>query len=153
MAEGGKCHVAAMGGTILYSVDKNVKAEQYDLQLLTVVSNAKVNEDNLKCQIGDHVGSAGHVLLNYKSGGRILTSMGHWIELMKIDTSDKKLFEIAERQYGMEQANQMRMEYEQMDFSAQKAYVSKNAVQFVQNSAPCNNMASKATKSYNKKGF
>ena len=32
MAEGGKCHVAAMGGTILYSVDKNVKAEQYDLK-------------------------------------------------------------------------------------------------------------------------
>ena len=70
---------------------------------------------------------------------------------MKIDTSDKKLFEIAEREYGLEQANQMRKEYMKMDISAQKSYVSKNAVKFVQKSAPCNNMASKAMKS--KKGY
>lgn len=38
------------------------------------------------------MGSACHVLLTYPSGGMILTSMGHWIELMKIDTSEKKLF-------------------------------------------------------------
>lgn len=51
-------------------------------------------------KINNFVGSAAHVLLTYPTGGMILTSMGHWIELMKIDTSDKKLFEIAEKQYG-----------------------------------------------------
>lgn len=40
------------------------------------------------------------MLLRYKSGGMILTSMGHWIELMKIDPSEKKFFEVAERYYG-----------------------------------------------------
>lgn len=27
--------------------------------------------------------------------------MGHWIELMKIDTSEKKLFHIAAEEYGV----------------------------------------------------
>jgi hypothetical protein len=40
---------------------------------------------------------AGHVSLTYKSGAVLLTSMGHWIELMKIDTSEKVLFDVAER--------------------------------------------------------
>jgi len=37
--------------------------------------------------------------------------MGHWIELMKLDTSEEKLFEIAERDYGNEYANKMKVEY------------------------------------------
>lgn len=36
----------------------------------------------------------------------ILTSMGHWIELMKIDTSEKKIFEVAAREYGEVYAQQ-----------------------------------------------
>lgn len=51
-----------------------------------------INAGENQCQIGDYKGAAGHVLLKYKSGGHLLTSMGHWIELMKIDTSEKKLF-------------------------------------------------------------
>ena len=74
----------------------------------------------------------------------ILTSMGHWVELMKIDTSDKKLFEIAEREYGLERATEMRNEYAAMDFQSQQAYVQRNAVEFVQKSAPCTNMSKKA---------
>lgn len=87
MADGGKCHVAAMGGTILYSVDHTVKTDFYDLKILTVASNVQVTEEKIKCRVGEKVGSAGHVLLSYKSGGHLLTSMGHWIELMKVDTS------------------------------------------------------------------
>lgn len=39
------------------------------------------------CEVGTHKGSAGHVILTYPKGGKILTSMGHWIELMKLDTT------------------------------------------------------------------
>ena len=39
------------------------------------------------CEIGTYKGSAGHTMLVYPSGGKILTSMGHWIELMKLDTT------------------------------------------------------------------
>lgn len=56
------------------------------------MENNNIANEHWKCKIGDLVGSAGHCLLTYKSGGHILTSMGHWVELMKIDTSEHKLF-------------------------------------------------------------
>lgn len=59
-------------------------------------------------EIDGHKGSAGHVLLKYKSKGQLLTSMGHWIELMKIDTSEQKLFEVAEKEYGKQYVAQMK---------------------------------------------
>lgn len=62
---------------------------------------------------------------------------------MKIDTSEHKLFEIAEKQYGAQYASEMKSQYAQMDFEQQRQFVSYNAVNFVQNSAPCQNMASK----------
>jgi hypothetical protein len=73
----------------------------------------------------------------------ILTSMGHWIELMKVDTSEKKLFEVAEQNFGVAYAQQMKMEYASLDTNQQQAWVSKNAVSFVQNQAPCSNMSKK----------
>ncbi len=38
----------------------------------------------------------------------ILTSMGHWVELMKIDTSAEKVFEVAEKEFGKQKATEMR---------------------------------------------
>jgi hypothetical protein len=49
--------------------------------------------------------------------------MGHWVELMKIDTSAKKLFEVAEKEYGEVYAKQMKDEYESMDTYKQQEYV------------------------------
>ena len=46
---------------------------------------------------------------------------------MKIDTSEQKLFEVAEREYGMAYANNMRSEYGQMDEISQKNYIQSNA--------------------------
>jgi hypothetical protein len=70
--------------------------------------------------------------------------MGHWVELMKIDTSEKKLFEVAEREYGAVYAQQMRSEYANLEGAAQQSYIRQNAVNFVQNSAPCWNINKKA---------
>ena len=76
-----------MGGTIVYSVNqKRKQTDLYDLKVLTVAAKDNVSK-NLKCVISETEGTAGHVLLSYKSGGKILTSMGHWVELMRIDTS------------------------------------------------------------------
>ena len=44
---------------------------------------------------------------------------------MRVDTSEHKLFEMAERQYGASAAAQMRMEYESMGEEAQRNYISK----------------------------
>jgi hypothetical protein len=87
-----------MGGTIMYAVNKkNIKHDKYKVQVLTVVNNMKVTDENLRCEVGEFNGAAGHVLIKYPSGGAILTSMTHWIELMKVDTSEQKLFEVAAR--------------------------------------------------------
>jgi hypothetical protein len=90
--------------------------------------------------VGDHKGSAGHVLLTYPSGGMILTSMGHWVELMKIDTSAEKVFEVAEKEFGAAKAAQMRSEWAVMEVEQQNAYISSNAMEFIKNQAPCSNM-------------
>lgn len=77
-----------MGGTIQYCVDSSkINHKHYNLQVLTVVSNIKPPKKQYISKVGQFEGSAGHVLLKYPTGGMILTSMGHWIELMKIDTS------------------------------------------------------------------
>ena len=65
---------------------KRQTTDIYDLKVLTIASSIKADEKST-CKIGDKKGAAGHVLLTYKSGGNLLVSMGHWIELMKIDTS------------------------------------------------------------------
>lgn len=146
MAEGGKCNIQAAGGTIVYCVNsKNLSHEIYKLQVLTVVSSIPAPSKHLTSKIGSHEGSAGHVLLKYPSGGMILTSMGHWIELMKIDTSEKKLFEVAENMFGSAEVGKMRQEYAQMGESEQRAYIETKGRDFVRNQAPCNNMYKKSS--------
>lgn len=147
MAAVGHCNVQAMGGTIVYGVDKTkADTDVYKMQVLTVVTS--LNQGN-QCEINGKKGQAGHVLLTYKSGGHLLVSMGHWAELMKVDTTDKVLFEVAAREYGQERAQKMQMEYANIsDEVERKDYISKNAVEFVQSSAPCANMAKKARSKY-----
>jgi hypothetical protein len=41
--------------------------------------------------------------------------MGHWVEIMKIDTSAQKLFEIAAREYGEVYASKMKNEWQSMN--------------------------------------
>lgn len=149
MATEGHCNVSAMASTIVYGVDKTkLDHDVYKLEVLTVATGIAINVNGQKyqCQVNDKKGAAGHVVLTYKSGGCLLTSMGHWIELMKIDTSEERLFEVAAREFGEEKMKSMKMEYEQLDVASKKAYVSKNAVSFVQSQAPCKNMSKKAKK-------
>jgi hypothetical protein len=51
----------------------------------------KIDIDSLPsdqiCKIGDLKGACGHCLLTYPSGGKLLTSSGHWIELVKLDVN------------------------------------------------------------------
>lgn len=78
MAAEGHCNVHAMGGTIVYGVNqKNSDNDFYKMQILTVVTSIQ-NGSNV-CEINGKKGAAGHVLLTFKSGGHLLTSMGHWI--------------------------------------------------------------------------
>lgn len=105
LSDGGMCNVNAAGGTIGYTVNWKVASstKHYKLELLSVASN--LNGGGSPCEVGDSKGAAGHCLLTYPKGGKILTSMTHWISLMDIDTSEKKIIEVARMNYGDAYAN------------------------------------------------
>lgn len=107
LSESGQATVHAMSSTIVYTVDQRVASQDaYALEVLTVATGIRnVNLDALPpfqtCVVRDQKGTAGHVLLRYPSGGCLLTSAGHWVELVKLDgVSEAKLLETASAQYG-----------------------------------------------------
>lgn len=142
----GSAESHALGGTIAYTVDAaKCETQAYTLQVLTVASAMPgVDVEGLpkahRCTIGEHSGAAGHVLLTYPTGGQLLTSCGHWIELSKLDVSLDNLFKVAEQTWGGEYATQMRSEYATMESNGMEAdaWISQKSCQMVQQSAPCN---------------
>lgn len=130
-----------LGGTIVYSVDTNIKTDSYKLDVLTVASNFKSDKPNLMLKYDRYQGTAGHVLLTYPNGGHILTSMGHWIELMKVDTSAKKLFEVAQQKYGDTYAQNLQNTYNNLGDAQKGAFVTMSAMNFIQNQSPGQNAA------------
>eukprot|EP00658_Telonema_sp_P-2_P081548 TRINITY_DN838_c0_g1_i5.p1 TRINITY_DN838_c0_g1~~TRINITY_DN838_c0_g1_i5.p1 ORF type:complete len:261 (+),score=68.46 TRINITY_DN838_c0_g1_i5:591-1373(+) len=135
----------ALGGTIAYTVD-SAKGDNsaYKLEVLTVATDMagvdlETLTDNTSCKAGGHVGAAGHVMLTYPTGGQLLTSCGHWIELSKLDVSLEDLFKAAGNQYGDAYVQSMEKEMAEQCFdeSSRRAYVSKQSAQMIQQSAPC----------------
>lgn len=85
LAEKDELTVNVLGGTIMYGVNSKIDPQnKYEIEVLTVASNFPAPQSYLQSKIDPYTGLAGHVLLSYPQGGKILTSMGHWIELMKI---------------------------------------------------------------------
>merc|ERR1712241_515720 len=86
-------------------------------KVLTVVSEIAGCPDipeAVKCSVGsgsdEKRGAAGHVTLTYESGGQLITSMGHWIELTRLNTSEEAVMEVAGRHYGMQTQMQYKRE-------------------------------------------
>jgi hypothetical protein len=144
--EQGKALVSALGGTILYTVDpKRPRTGRYDLKILTVVTDVSeglqsVGEDK-KCSVGEgeniKIGVAGHVALTYPSGGQLVTSMGHWIELTRINTSLESVLRTAGHNFGSEEVDDMMREYAELNSDAARyECVQKRASKYVQQSVP-----------------
>lgn len=78
LSEQGVCDVHCPGGTTVYTVNMNkAKNKAYEFQILSVVSNTTCTAaQTLNMRFGK--GTAGHVLLTYPTGGRLLASMTHW---------------------------------------------------------------------------
>jgi len=143
LCEEGKAVVHALGGTIMYTVNPRRKqTELYELKVLTVatVSDMLVPEA-MKCIIGegDHEkrGAAGHVTLTYGSGGQIVTSMGHWIELSRIDTSAELVMNVAAKNFGEGEFRKFQVELNALSSAEERqAYVQDFSHELVQKSMP-----------------
>lgn len=79
------------------------------------------------------------MLLRYESGGCLLTSVGHWVELM-IDKSEQKLFDVVSRNYGMEAYERMRSESCKLSGQELSCYIKEQSVLLIQSQAPCMNL-------------
>lgn len=118
--ENGFAVVQAMSNTILYTIKPDVGTSRYTLKVLTVVSQHDGGQpaDDQKCSIVSESsdvmkrGFAGHVMLNYESGGQLVTSMGHWIELTRINTSLEAVMRTAAKNFGDDEVSDFRREYE-----------------------------------------
>lgn len=150
LSVGGVCNVQCPGGTITYTINrKSADNKSYELQVLTIVTNIAANKDKLvETKFGS--GLAGHVLLSYPNGGRLLASMTHWAGLVQVDTTEEQLINIAQKQYGAMEVAQIETEMNGMNNEMERReYVRNRANDYVKNSAPGNNKAQKAK--YNQK--
>lgn len=151
----GEASVHAMGGTKAYSVDPSVRP----VNILTVVSalDGRSAQDfvgdrtHLLSEVGQHIGLAGHVVVPFEGGGRLLTSCPHWIELSKLDAEEAAVLAVAEERYGSTYSNELRQQFEAMGNDAEgqrqrKAFSSVQACQFVQQSSAAKWVPSKRSK-------
>jgi len=146
--ETGQAVVEAMSNTIVYTVNPNrPQTDVYNLKVLTVVSELSSGEpsqlSNMKCSIGrggsdeERKGAAGHVVLTYRSGGQLVTSMGHWIELTRINTSLEAVLRTAARNFGDEEVADFRREYAMQRSDSQRyECVQKRSKALVSKSMP-----------------
>jgi len=141
LCENGNACVHAMSNTIVYTINwSNADTNKYKLEVLTVATQLNgFNVDAMqnKCSIDEHKGAAGHVVLKYPSGGTMLCSCGHWIELSKLDVNTASLLSVAENRYGSSFRSNIECELQSASIEEREEVVQKYARQFVQESAPC----------------
>jgi len=145
LCDNGKATVHALGGTIGFTVVQDVKSSKYEVEVMTVATRLGTLPLDLipkhTCSLGDHRGAAGHVMLHYATGGKLLVSAGHWIELSRLDVSAESLLKVAETNYGSECSAQISSDLKAASSEVEREQVvQRYACQFVQQSAPCQYM-------------
>ena len=152
LCESGTTTIESMSHTIVIGINtKNIDNQIYKLSILTIVAQTDgyvidpMSENTWT--IGEKTGYIGHALLKYKSGGLLLVSSAHWIELSNLNVNIEKLEKVALINYGSD--NDFYNEIEGIkQFSNEKQKEEKInmlAQKFIQQTAPCN-YASKGAK-------
>ena len=161
LATGGRARSHAMPSTILYALDQArvaaAEEEGSTIQVLTVASSidgasaaqhlqwSGAGGGSVTLSQADGGGAdeeplaglAGHVLLTRPSGGMLLTSMGHWIELVNLDVSERSLLSAAQ---GFSPEFQAEMEGELSSSRTEEersATVQRYSCKMVSMSSPC----------------
>lgn len=148
LSEDGRVQVHAMGGTLAFTVDwRQARTDCYNLDVLTVASGMQCVSLDLPehrlCTAGGRTGAAGHVLLKYPSGGSLLASSGHWIELAQIKVSEDQLLHVATSSYGAAYSGQVQQQMATLSGAARREYVQSVSSMMVQQSAPCSYSATR----------
>ena len=101
LCDKGEATVHAMGDTVCYSINPDVHSDAYAVEVLTVQTSIDHHSPpGPHVQVGQHKGAAGHAIIRFTNKGSILCSSGHWIELVRLDTSEEAVLRTAARTYG-----------------------------------------------------
>jgi len=151
----GEAVVEANADTIAYTVDmKKTQHNAYEVQVLTVCTElAHATFDletvlppgcDMRLEAGGRTGCAGHVELKYPSGGRLLASAGHWLELAKLDVDIDTLERLAQREYGIEYSTRLTQDLSVESDSAEEraSKVQYWSKRMLTSSAPCSKRVS-----------
>jgi len=152
LCEQGFARSHAMPGTILYAVDESKAAAATAagscIEVLTVVARAdgmtatqQLSLAGLKgpllSETGGAQGLAGHVLLTRPSGGMLLTSMGHWIELTRLGVTEESLLSASmshDAAFGQQVSTELGSA---RSAEEREAVVQRYSSKMVQMSSPC----------------
>ena len=102
--------VDASGAPIIGINYIKTDTSDYILQILTVAdntSNLLPQDKNCSAYIGSTNGCVGHTILKFKSGGIMIISAGHWIQLKNISIDIKTLEKVAQEKYGNDYMNEI----------------------------------------------
>jgi len=139
LCEKGTLNINALGGTIVFGLKEEKKVyPEFDIKLLTIVTSAGGQDKLDNCEIAAKRGSIGHVMLTFKSGGTMLLSAGHWIEMNKFDVDVGNLEKVVE-QFGETYKNDWNVINSNTEWSeSEKSEKYQNMANcMIQQSTPC----------------
>eukprot|EP00755_Sulcionema_specki_P006504 Sspe_Gene.35656::Locus_17264_Transcript_2_2_Confidence_0.667_Length_1157::g.35656::m.35656 len=133
----GEAEVSAMSDTIVFAALSEPPSAPYEVQVLTVATALDGKKAQPLNEIGSHAGTAGHVLLKYRSGGLLLCSAGHWHELTRINTTEENVMRSVQAQYGEAYAQREAQEYAALGTAEKKLKLQSLGARCIKQSAPC----------------
>jgi len=135
-----------MGDTIVYTVNPaRTPTQIYELKVLTVATEHRTLSvspcaDEMLCAVdcgarGEKRGYAGHVSLTYSSGGQLIASNGHWIELTRLDATLESVQRVAAKNFGACEAKEFMDEVNGLSDEEERTNcVQRRAKRYVQQS-------------------
>jgi hypothetical protein len=156
LSDKGIANVHALGGTIVIGHDMGkLSNANFNFSVLTYVTSSSKedyfsdSEEGEKKEAKDKEltdyrllfneknASVGHAMFKYPSGGVIIVSATHWIELNKLDVSEDNLKVVAKCNYGSDYDDDIRSIERERSVGRKRVKLSKLANRFVQQSVPC----------------
>ncbi len=149
-----KCLGSTIVCTLKEESEYTANNDMYTLEVLSIATQMDGNtiqsplEDALSMtimkpqhrllEIGEHKGYLGHALLKYRSGGMILVSTGHWIELTRVDANEEHILREMTTRYGQAYSDQLSFELSSYgtDIATRTRVLSMNATYLIQSSSP-----------------
>jgi hypothetical protein len=132
----------ALGGTVAFTVDKKVKPAKWDsVEVLTVATrlgdkDASAFPPSCCSTKSGLSGMAGHAIVRYPSGGRLLVGCPHWIELSNVNVKEDHLLKVAEKRYGTNYASEMKTKLMSASICERQQMCDSLGGEFIKQSAP-----------------